>query len=112
MVAWSIPGAALLITQLGLYPFSDVIEAYIVCGVVSAILGATGWLGKLLAAVPKPITAAVLAGVLFPFVIKVATAVAATPIVQVAWFWAIWSAAAGILATRSSSPWRSADSSL
>ena len=44
MVAWSIPGAALLITQLGLYPFSDVIGAYIVCGVVSAILGATaGW---------------------------------------------------------------------
>jgi benzoate membrane transport protein len=81
MVAWSIPGAALLITQLGLYPFSDVIGAYIVCGVVSAILGATGWLGKLLAAVPKPITAAVLAGVLFPFVIKVATAVVATPIV-------------------------------
>ena len=29
---------------------------------VAAILGATGWLGKLLAAVPKPITAAVLAG--------------------------------------------------
>ena len=31
---------------------------------------------------------------------------------QVAWFWAIWWAAAGILAMRSWSPWRSADSSL
>jgi benzoate membrane transport protein len=79
MVAWSIPGAALLVTSLGPYVeadrFSDVIGAFIVCGIASAVLGITGLVGKLIAATPKPITAAVLAGVLFPFAIKVAQAV-------------------------------------
>lgn len=81
MVAWSIPGAALLITQLAVFPFSDVVGAYIVCGAVSIVLGVTGWFGKLIAAVPKPITAAILAGVLWPFAIKVATAVVDQPII-------------------------------
>lgn len=81
MVAWSIPGAALLITQLAVFPFSDVIGAYIVCGVISIVLGVTGWFGKLIAAVPRPITAAILAGVLWPFAIKVATAVVDNPII-------------------------------
>ncbi|MCG7323033.1 benzoate/H(+) symporter BenE family transporter [Arsenicicoccus bolidensis] len=81
MVAWSIPGAALLITSLGDYRFSDAIGAYVVCGVVSVLLGATGLVGRLLQAVPRPITAAVLAGVLFPFALKVAAAVAGQPVV-------------------------------
>lgn len=81
MVAWSIPGAALLITSLGDYRFSDVIGAYVVCGVVSVLLGATGLVGRLLQAVPRPITAAVLAGVLFPFALKVAAAVVGQPVV-------------------------------
>lgn len=81
MVAWSIPGAALLITMLGQYRFSDVVGAYLVCGIVSALLGVTGLFGRLIAAVPRPITAAVLAGVLFPFAIKVASAVVSAPLV-------------------------------
>lgn len=81
MVAWSIPGAALLITSLGDYRFSDAIGAYVVCGVVSVLLGATGLVGRLLQAVPRPITAAVLAGVLFPFALKVAAAVVGQPVV-------------------------------
>ncbi|WP_425309255.1 benzoate/H(+) symporter BenE family transporter [Ammonicoccus fulvus] len=85
MVAWSIPGAALLVTSLEPYVtsgrYSEVIGAYIVCGIASAILGATGLVGKLIAATPKPITAAVLAGVLFPFAIRVAQAVAENPLV-------------------------------
>ncbi|WP_029212856.1 benzoate/H(+) symporter BenE family transporter [Arsenicicoccus bolidensis] len=81
MVAWSIPGAALLITSLGDYRSSDAIGAYVVCGVVSVLLGATGLVGRLLQAVPRPITAAVLAGVLFPFALKVAAAVVGQPVV-------------------------------
>ncbi|OYO21905.1 benzoate transporter [Enemella dayhoffiae] len=85
MVAWSIPGAALLIAVLPGYVaqnrLGEVIGAYIFTGVLSAILGVTGLFGKLIAATPKPITAAVLAGVLFPFAIKVAQAVVQVPIV-------------------------------
>lgn len=81
MVAWSIPGAALLIANLGSYRFSDVIGAYVVCGIASALLGVTGLVGRLLHAIPKPITAAVLAGVLFPFALKVSGAVVGQPLV-------------------------------
>ncbi len=81
MIAWSIPGAAVLMTTLDSYSINEAIGAYIVCGVLSVLLGATGLIGRLLAAVPKPITQAVLAGVLLPFAIKVAGAVVETPII-------------------------------
>lgn len=61
---------------LGNYEFSDAVGAYVVAALVSLVLGATGLFGKLLAAVPKPITAGVLAGVLLPFATRVAPAAA------------------------------------
>lgn len=81
MIAWSIPGAAVLIGTLGSYSLNEAVGAYIVCGVLSALLGATGLIGRLLAMVPRPITQAVLAGVLMPFAITVAGAVVKAPIV-------------------------------
>lgn len=81
MIAWSIPGAAVLMATLGNFTINEAVGAYIVTGVASVLLGVTGLIGKLLAMVPKPITAAVLAGVLMPFAIKVAGAVVETPIV-------------------------------
>lgn len=81
VVAWSVPGAALLLTALGNYSYSDAIGAYVVAGVLALVMGVTGWFGKLLASVPKPILAAVLAGVLLPFVLKVADSVLAAPLV-------------------------------
>lgn len=81
MVAWSVPGAALLLTALGDYSYPEAIGAYIVAGLLATVLGVTGLFGRLLAAVPKPILAAVLAGVLLPFVVGVAGAVLESPLV-------------------------------
>lgn len=81
VVAWSVPGAALLLAALGNYTYSDAVGAFIVAGVLALVLGVTGWFGKLLASVPGPILAAVLAGVLLPFVLKVAGAVVDAPLV-------------------------------
>ncbi|WP_277872960.1 benzoate/H(+) symporter BenE family transporter [Raineyella fluvialis] len=81
MIAWSIPGAAVLMAMLGSYTLNEAIGAYIVCGALSALLGATGLIGRLLAMVPRPITQAVLAGVLLPFGITVAGAVVSAPVV-------------------------------
>lgn len=50
--------------------------AYVVAALVSLVPGATGLFCKLLAAVPQPITAGVLTGVLLPFAMRVAPAVA------------------------------------
>lgn len=81
MVAWSVPGAALLLTALGNYSYSDAIGAYLVAGVLATVLGVTGLFGRLLAVVPGPILAGVLAGVLLPFVLSAAGAVVSSPLV-------------------------------
>gem|GEM_PF-1946792 len=81
VVAWSVPGAALLLTALGNYEYSDAIGAYVVAALLALIIGVTGWFGRLLAIVPKPVMAAVLAGVLLPFVLKAVEAVVTSPIV-------------------------------
>ena len=61
LVAWSVPGAALLLTVLGNYGFSEAIGAYIVAGLLGLVLSLTGLFGRLLVSVPRPILAAVLA---------------------------------------------------
>ncbi|NUL45499.1 benzoate/H(+) symporter BenE family transporter [Cellulosimicrobium funkei] len=81
VVAWSVPGAALLITTLGGYEYSDAIGAFIVTGVLTLVLGVTGWFGRLMRALPRPIMAGVLAGVLLPFVLDAAGASAEAPLV-------------------------------
>ena len=81
VVAWSVPGSALLLTVLGDYEFSEAIGAYIVSGLLGLALSVSGLFGRLLAAVPRPILAAVLAGVLLPFVLNVTQAVLSSPLV-------------------------------
>ena len=81
VVAWSVPGAALLITALGDYSYAEAVGAYIAAGLLGMVLGVTGWFGKLMALVPRPILSAVLAGVLLPFVLEAAGAVVAAPLV-------------------------------
>ncbi|GHD05141.1 benzoate/H(+) symporter BenE family transporter [Zhihengliuella salsuginis] len=81
MVAWSVPGAALLITALGDYSFAEAVGAYIVAGAIGLVLSVTGLFGWLIRLLPKPVHAAVLAGVLMPFVLQVAPALLDAPAV-------------------------------
>lgn len=81
VIAFSIPGAAVLINGLQQVSYAEAIGAYIVVGVVSALLGITGMMGKLAALVPSPIASAVLAGVLLPFALEVPLAVVQSPLV-------------------------------
>ncbi|MFI8412674.1 benzoate/H(+) symporter BenE family transporter [Paeniglutamicibacter gangotriensis] len=82
VVAWSVPGSALLLTVLGDYEFSEAVGAYLVAGLLGLVLSLSGLFGRLLSAVPRPILAAVLAGVLLPFVLDVTGAVLAAPLVS------------------------------
>ncbi|WP_433876439.1 benzoate/H(+) symporter BenE family transporter [Sinomonas atrocyanea] len=81
VVAWSVPGAALLLTALGQYSYSDALGAYLVAAGLAVVLGVTGLFGRIMDAVPKPVVAAVLAGVLLPFVLKASAAVVQAPVV-------------------------------
>ncbi|MBL7004047.1 MAG: benzoate/H(+) symporter BenE family transporter [Gammaproteobacteria bacterium] len=67
LTAWSTPGAALLVTGLYGVSISEATGAFIVCGLLILLSGLTGWFEKISQIIPKPISAAMLAGVLFKF---------------------------------------------
>ena len=64
-VAWSTPGAALLITSLGGVSYGEAIGAYITCAVLVIICGVTGSFEKMVKRLPSSLAAALLAGILF-----------------------------------------------
>jgi benzoate membrane transport protein len=79
MCAWSTPGAALLVTSIGHYPYRAVIGAYVAAALVTLVVGVTGVFRRLMALVPEPVVMGVLAGVLFRFGVGVVTAVPEAP---------------------------------
>jgi benzoate membrane transport protein len=67
VTAWSTPGAALLATGLAGVPMADAVGAFLLSAVLILLSGATGWFARVMDAVPVPLTAALLAGVLLQF---------------------------------------------
>lgn len=67
MIAWSTPGAALLITSLSGVALSDAIGAFIASSALIVLCGVTGWFDHLMRYIPKNLAAAMLAGVLLRF---------------------------------------------
>ncbi|MDH4608001.1 benzoate/H(+) symporter BenE family transporter [Pseudomonas sp. BN102] len=65
VVAWSTPGAALLITSLPGVSYGEAIGAFIVCAVLLALVGLTGGFERLMRRLPGSLAAALLAGILF-----------------------------------------------
>lgn len=80
IVAWSTPGAALLIASLGGFSFSEAVGAFLLASVAAAVLGVTGLFGRLLDLVPAPVLQALLAGILLPFVVTAGGAFASAPV--------------------------------
>lgn len=64
-VAWSTPGAALLITSLGGVSYPEAIGAFITCAVLVTLCGVTGSFERLVKRIPASLAAALLAGILF-----------------------------------------------
>lgn len=71
ITAWSTPGSALLVSALTLYPYPEIIGAYLFSSVLITILGMTGLFSKIMEKLPTGIVAAMLAGILFRFGISV-----------------------------------------
>jgi benzoate membrane transport protein len=78
VLAWSTPGAALIAATTG-QTMAQGVAAFIVAGLLVVLTGLFRPLGRLVAAIPGPIAAAMLAGVLLPLCLKVAPAAAADP---------------------------------
>ncbi|MCO8160615.1 benzoate/H(+) symporter BenE family transporter [Pseudomonas sp. 21LCFQ010] len=64
-VAWSTPGAALLVTSLGGVSYPEAIGAFITCAVMVTLCGLTGSFERLVKRLPASLAAALLAGILF-----------------------------------------------
>ncbi len=69
-IVWSTPGAAFLATSEGLgFDFNTAVGAFIVSSLLVVMTGAWPALGRLVGKIPPQISAAMLAGVIFPFVV-------------------------------------------
>lgn len=74
IVAWSTPGAALLITALSGYTVEQAVGAFIISSLLITLSGVTGLFEKFMNKIPQSIGAAMLAGILVNFGMKVFTA--------------------------------------
>lgn len=65
--AWSTPGAALLVATAGVtHRFSEAVAAFMVSAALIVLVGLIPALERLIARIPRPISSAMLAGILFP----------------------------------------------
>jgi benzoate membrane transport protein len=67
VTAWSTPGAALLAVSLPGVPPAEAVGAFIVCGVLLTVVGASGLFERWMDRIPVSIASALLAGVLLRF---------------------------------------------
>lgn len=74
MVAWSTPGAALLISSLPGVPYGEAIGAYILASGLIVLIGLTGSFDRIMRRIPASIAAALLAGVLFRIGLEICAA--------------------------------------
>jgi benzoate membrane transport protein len=79
--AWSTPSAALLVTALVTHTINEAVAAYFVSAILLTIIGWAGLLEKILAAVPRPVTMAMLGGILFNFGVAIFPALIKEPII-------------------------------
>ncbi|MGY0233693.1 benzoate/H(+) symporter BenE family transporter [Longispora urticae] len=84
ITAWSTPGAALLVTSLGDYPYRAAVGAFLFSAVAMTLIGLTGVFGWLIERIPTGIVSALLAGILLQFVLHAFQAVPGAPVLTVA----------------------------
>jgi benzoate membrane transport protein len=84
MIAWSTPGAALLISSLPGVPYGEAIGAYILCSGLIVLVGLTGSFDRIMRRIPASIAAALLAGVLFKIGLEICGAAEQQPTLVVA----------------------------
>ncbi|CAB3790207.1 Inner membrane protein YdcO [Paraburkholderia ultramafica] len=71
VIAWSTPGAALLVSSLPHVAYAQAIGAFIVCAALLTVVGLTGWFDTLMKKIPAAIASALLAGILFEIGIEI-----------------------------------------
>ncbi len=78
VLAWSTPGAALIAASEGI-GIHEAVGAFVLAGALIALTGAVPALSRAIGSIPAAVAAAMLAGVLLPFLMAVARHAAALP---------------------------------
>ncbi|MEN5239642.1 MULTISPECIES: benzoate/H(+) symporter BenE family transporter [Pseudomonas] len=86
VIAWSIPGSALLVTALPHIGLEQAIGAYLVANTLLLLIGISGAFDRLIARLPGSIAAGMQAGILFSFGIEVFRALPVQPVLLLAMF--------------------------
>lgn len=88
--AYSIPGAVLVVGALATFPFSALVGAFLVAGLLVLVLGLSGLIGTVARWLPQPIVMAMIAGALIKFGTGAVTAAESAP-------WIVAAAVVGFL---------------
>ncbi|WP_313711875.1 benzoate/H(+) symporter BenE family transporter [Pseudomonas sp.] len=86
VIAWSIPGSALLVTALPQLGLEQAVGAYLVANLVLLLIGISGAFDRIIARLPGSIAAGMQAGILFSFGTEVFRALPAQPVLVLAMF--------------------------
>lgn len=86
VIAWSIPGSALLVTALPQLGLAQAVGAYLVANLILLLVGLSGAFDRLVSRLPGSIAAGLQAGILFSFGIEVFRALPVQPVLVLAMF--------------------------
>lgn len=84
LTAWSTPGAALLAVALPGFTLAEATGAFLLSSALIALIGVSGCFDRLMAHIPKTLGAAMLAGILLRFGLKLFAALPEAPLPTVA----------------------------
>ena len=73
-LGWTIAGSILVGAALTHLPFDEVVGAFFLTAALLTLLGITGWIGRIMDAIPLPIVMGMVAGVFLPMAISIVTA--------------------------------------
>lgn len=78
-LVWTIPGTLLLPAAFGHLAFAEILGAYWLTGLLIIMLGAMGWVTRIMRRVPLPIVMGMVGGVFVPFGLKIVSAFDVVP---------------------------------
>jgi benzoate membrane transport protein len=81
LTAWSTPGAAMLVSAVGLYDLPVILGAFVISGALIALTGLISPLSRLIERIPVPLSTAMLGAILLPFCLKAFAPLDTSPIV-------------------------------
>lgn len=80
LLAWSIPGTALLVSLFPSLSLGEAVGAYLIAGLITLVIGMSGYFDKILSHIPQGIASGMMAGILFGFGLGAFNAFGAEPV--------------------------------